>query len=220
MTIIVLKMTTKRSKMTRFAAAHRIGLVLIFSLFLIFMGCESQKGKGTTKEPVVTKQIAKQPVASSVKKTNPQPKNEAADPSIEPTTTAVVAAAATRMPYNSIGKVDPFTPLYKEEAEKKAQAVVVKPKGPERPRTPLEKLDLGQLKLTAIVTTKGYRRALVEEATGKGYVVTVGTKIGLERGTIIEIEQERIVIEHQTEDDFGKAASQKRELKLQKPPGD
>ena len=98
--------------------------------------------------------------------------------------------------------------------------MAVKPKGPERPRTPLEKLDLAQLKLTAIVTTQGLKRALVEEASGKGYVVMVGTKIGLERGAVVEIEQDRIVIEHQGEDDFGKVSSKKRELKLQKPPGD
>jgi type IV pilus assembly protein PilP len=147
---------------------------------------------------------------------------KATDNASSPTNEEAVAVAAVsaRMPYNPVGKVDPFAPLYKEETEKKAQEVVVKPKGPERPRTPLEKLDLGQLKLTAIVTSNGFKRALVEEASGKGYVVMVGTKIGLERGTIVEIAQERIVIEHQNEDDFGKATSQKRELKLQKPPGD
>jgi len=50
--------------------------------------------------------------------------------------------------------------------------------------------------------------------------VEIGTKIGLERGSVVEIEEDRIVIEHQGEDDFGKAESRKRELKLQKPPGD
>jgi hypothetical protein len=36
----------------------------------------------------------------------------------------------------------------------------------------------------------------------------------------VAINQDGIVIEHQAEDDFGKATSKKRELKLQKPPGD
>lgn len=218
--MIVLKMTIKRIKMTRIVATQRIAMVLFFVLVLIFTGCENQKGKGSIKEPVVTKQIQKQPPNLSEKKNDLLPTTTDNGASTTNEQTVVVAKVATRMPYNPIGKVDPFAPLYKEETEKKAQEVVVKPKGPERPRTPLEKLDLGQLKLTAIVTNNGYKRALVEEASGKGYVVTVGTKIGLERGTIIEIAQERIVIEHQNEDDFGKATSQKRELKLQKPPGD
>jgi Tfp pilus assembly protein PilP len=219
MAIIVLKMTIKRSNMTRISVTQRIAMVLLLSLVLIFTSCESQKGKGDSKEAVVTKQIEKQPQNSSNTKNSPLPKTTE---NVSQTTNEgaiVVAAVSTRMPYNPVGKVDPFAPLYKEEAKTKPQ-VVAKPKGPERPRTPLEKLDLGQLKLTAIVTSNGYKRALVEEATGKGYVVTVGTRIGLERGTITEIDQGRIVIEHQTEDDFGKATSQKRELKLQKPPGD
>lgn len=130
------------------------------------------------------------------------------------------ASAPKRMPYNPVGKVDPFAPLYKEEKEKEAKKVVVKPKGPERPRTPLEKLDLAQLKLTAIVSALNAKRALVEEVSGKGYVVELGTRIGLERGKVVEIGKDRIIIEHQDEDDFGKIASKKRELKLQKPPGD
>ena len=217
---IVLKMMIKRSDMTKISVTHRIAMVLLLSLVLIFTSCESQKGKGDSKEAVVTKQIEKQPQNLSKTKNSPLPK---AAENVSQTTNKdaiVVAAVSTRMPYNPVGKVDPFAPLYKEETKTKTPEVVAKPKGPERPRTPLEKLDLGQLKLTAIVTTNGFKRALVEEATGKGYVVTVGTRIGLERGTITEIDQGRIVIEHQTEDDFGKATSQKRELKLQKPPGD
>lgn len=218
--MIVLKMTIKRSKMTRIIPTHRAAMVLLLILVLIFIGCEDQKGKGSIKEPVVTKQIEKQPQNISANKNNLLPKTTGKVSSTTTEETVAVAAVSSRMPYNPVGKVDPFAPLYKEETEKKAEEIVTKPKGPERPRTPLEKLDLGQLKLTAIVTSNGLKRALVEEASGKGYVVTVGTKIGLERGTVIEIAQERIVIEHQKEDDFGKETSQKRELKLQKPPGD
>ena len=129
-------------------------------------------------------------------------------------------AVNKRTPYNPIGKVDPFAPLYKEEAKKKPEDMVVKAKEPERPRTPLEKLDLAQLKLTAIVTARNQKRALVEEASGKGYVVEIGTKIGLERGTVVAIDPDRIIIENKAENDFGKMTISKRELKLQKPPGD
>ena len=199
-------------------AAYRIVLILLTCFALSFIGCESKKG--SPKDPVVTKQIG-----SSAKKAtdSQQGVQSGSTKPATPTPATVEVAAVTankRMPYNPVGKVDPFAPLYKEEVEKQPEKVVVKPKAPERPRTPLEKLDLGQLKLTAIVTTKNQRRALVEEASGKGYVVEIGTKIGLERGSVVEIEEDRIVIEHQGEDDFGKAESRKRELKLQKPPGD
>jgi len=195
-------------------------MVLLISLAIGLTGCESKPGNGAAKDPVVTKRIAASPkkVSPEQKTISQGEKNPAAmaAPKIE---TAAVAVS-TRLPYNPVGRIDPFTPLYKEEKEKEAVNVVVRPKKRERPRTPLEKLDLAQLKLTAIVTTQGFKRALVEEATGKGYVIMVGTKIGLERGAVVEIDQDRIVIEHQGEDDFGKISSNKRELKLQKPPGD
>jgi len=219
MAIIALQKTTKRSKMSKLIAAHKIAMVLLISLALSLSGCESEKNS-SAKDPVVTKQIMASPKqVSPEKKSIPSAKKDPVT-AAEPKTEGATGTISTRLPYNPVGKVDPFAPLYKEETEKKAVNVAVKPKGPERPRTPLEKLDLAQLKLTAIVTTQGLKRALVEEASGKGYVVMVGTKIGLERGAVVEIEQDRIVIEHQGEDDFGKVSSKKRELKLQKPPGD
>jgi type IV pilus assembly protein PilP len=204
--------------------AQRIAMVLLMGMVLGLGGCEGQKA---AKEPVVTKQIAKtaknDPAAGPQQGTPVQTtgqKGAEIQPAAVAKAGSIVTQVPKRMPYNPTGKVDPFAPLYKEETEKKAEKVVVKPKGPERPRTPLEKLDLAQLKLTAIVTTDNQKRALVEEVSGKGYVVQVGTRIGLERGKIVEIAQDRIIIEHQDEDDFGKASSKKRELKLQKPPGD
>lgn len=195
-------------------------MVLLICLTLGLSGCESEKRNNSAKDPVVTKQIPASPKKVPLEgKKNPS-ETKAPVTTVASTTEETPQKMSTRLPYNPVGKVDPFTPLYKEETEKKAVNVVVKPKTPERPRTPLEKLDLAQLKLTAIVTTQGSKRALVEEASGKGYVVMVGTRIGLERGAVVEIEQDRIVIEHQGEDDFGKVSSKKRELKLQKPPGD
>lgn len=200
--------------------ANRLLIVLICCLCLAlgFSGCESNKG--TPKDPVVTKQIGASVKQGSGQGVSEQPQPGKAVASPIPTPEAVLADSAKRMPYSPSGRVDPFTPLYKEEPEKEPVAVAAKPKVPERLRTPLEKLDLGQLKLTAIITTQNQKRALVEEATGKGYVVEIGTRIGLERGAVVAINQDRIVIEHKAEDDFGKETNTKRELKLQKPPGD
>jgi type IV pilus assembly protein PilP len=123
------------------------------------------------------------------------------------------------LPFDPTGKLDPFKPLFKEDPKPKVNTAL-KPQQPERPRTPLEKLDLGQLKLTAVVFSEVRPRAMVEEDTGKGYVVEIGTPIGLERGQVTEIQRDRIIIEHLKADDFGNTTARKRELKLQKPPGD
>lgn len=214
----MLNMIPIESGMGRLKAAHCMAIGLLICFALVLAGCEGKKSP--TKDPVVTKQIGSTTkTIPAQEKSAPSAQSAAATGSNQPVEVAAVTVPK-RAPYNPAGKVDPFAPLYKEETEKKPENVVVKPKAPERPRTPLEKLDLAQLKLTAIVTTQNQRRALVEEASGKGYVVEIGTKIGLERGSVVEIAQDRIIIEHQGEDDFGKATSKKRELKLQKPPGD
>jgi type IV pilus assembly protein PilP len=76
------------------------------------------------------------------------------------------------------------------------------------------------LKLVGIVRSSSGERALVEEATGKGYIVTKGTYIGINSGRIIEITEDGIVIEEEIEDALGKVTTNKTELKLQKPPGE
>jgi type IV pilus assembly protein PilP len=189
-----------------------------FGLAFASLGCKGETRN--KKEPVVTKKIAS---------TTKVPAKKAARPSAEATKTAATANAAAapaaavkqaRLPYDPTGKLDPFRPLFKEEPKPKAATTAQKPKKPERPRTPLEKLDLGQLRLTAVVFSEVRPRAMVEEDNGKGYVVEVGTPIGLERGQVTDIQRDRIVIEHLRADDFGNTTARRRELKLQKPPGD
>jgi len=192
-------------------------LVALSALTLNWTGCDS--GQAPQKEPVVTKRIGSEsapPPPQAAATTTPEkaPAPVAVVPPAEPT-------QRVRPPYNPVGKIDPFQPLFREEPKipEVAQSEV-KAKKPEKPRTPLEKLDLGQLKLTAIVFAGDSAKGLVEEASGKGYVVNLGTPIGLERGKVVEITRNGIIIEHEAEDDFGKSVVKKQELKLQKPPGD
>ncbi len=121
-----------------------------------------------------------------------------------------------------IEKIDPFAPLFKEEvASKPERAVVAKSETKRRiPLTPLEKVDLSQLRLVGIVRAQSGEKALVEEASGKGYIVTKGTYIGLNAGRVLQIMGDGIVIEEEIEDALGKVTLRRTELKLQKPPGE
>ncbi|MFZ3049085.1 MAG: pilus assembly protein PilP [Desulfatirhabdiaceae bacterium] len=123
-----------------------------------------------------------------------------------------------KLTYRPEGKIDPFAPLFKDET---VAPVVEKSVRKKRlPQTPLENLDLSQLKLTAIYkTSKGFR-ALVEESSGKGYVIDVGTYIGRNSGKVIAIQQETVRIEEEIEDALGKVHVESRELKLLKPTGE
>jgi len=119
--------------------------------------------------------------------------------------------------YNPEGKTDPFAPLFKEGVTS----------GPEKqnkerriPRTPLEMVDLGQLKLVAIMHAKSGNKALVEEASGKGYIVAKGSYMGINSGRVVKILKDSIIIEEEAENIMGKRIIQERELKLQKPLGE
>lgn len=122
-------------------------------------------------------------------------------------------------PYDPKGKVDPFEPLLKDESS--AAAVKVRARtDPNRPKTPLEKLDLGQLKLVAIIAAPTGNRALVEESSGKGYIIKTGTYIGLNSGKVVDIKNGKVLVEEEFEDVYGKAIVQKKEITLPKPPGE
>lgn len=119
--------------------------------------------------------------------------------------------------YNPEGKIDPFAPLFKEGT---ASSPEKQEKERRIPRTPLEMVDLGQLKLVAIMHANSGNKALVEEASGKGYIVAKGTYMGMNSGRVVKILKNSIIIEEEAENIVGKRIIQERELKLQKPLGE
>jgi len=120
-------------------------------------------------------------------------------------------------PYNPLGKVDPFEPLFKDRPE----ITQVKRKLKKRtPRTPLEKIAISQLKLVGIVLAESGNKALVQEASGKGYIIKKGTYIGLNAGKVIDIQKDNVVIKEEVEDVLGKVIVRKKEIRLPKPPGE
>jgi len=127
---------------------------------------------------------------------------------------SVSVSGYTPGPYVARGKIDPFEPLFKEKP------VFKKKKKKRIPRTPLEKLSLGQLKLVAIIRAPSGNKALVEESSGKGYVIKKGTYIWLNSGKIIKIEKDNIIIEEEIQNVQGNIEVRQIELKLQKPSGE
>lgn len=69
--------------------------------------------------------------------------------------------------------------------------------------SPLERLDLSQLKVVGIIWDIKEPRAMVEDTTGLGYVVKVGTPIGGNEGTVKAIHRNQIVIEEFADDVYG-----------------
>jgi type IV pilus assembly protein PilP len=119
--------------------------------------------------------------------------------------------------YDPKGKVDPFEPLFRE---KPVVAVTKKTRKKRTPRTPLERIDISQLKLVAIVLASSGNRALVEESSGKGYVVKKGTYMGTNSGKVVKIEKNKVIVAEEFEDYRGNVTLRNREIKLPKPPGE
>ena len=111
----------------------------------------------------------------------------------------------SQSPVNSStdGKRDPFRPF------------TLNTRTSSRPRenlSPLERYDLGQLKLVGIVWHVKEPSAMVEDSVGLGYIVKVGTPIGANDGKVRAIKPNEIIIEETYVDLFG--AKKKREVNI------
>ena len=122
--------------------------------------------------------------------------------------------------YDPTGRFDPFEPLFQEKPKMEVEKSPKEARKKRVPQTPLERVALSQLKLTAVIRAPSGNRGLVVDATGKGYVVERGTYIGLNSGRVTQIDNDRIIIEEDIEDLMGELTVQKSELKLQKPAGE
>lgn len=202
-----------------------VSLICLFSLFAA--GCDKKEDLPEKSDLIAKKVIPKANKIPDSKVSSKDTKGaekkvpaEQADKQEKVVAEAEKSEALAVVPdqYIPTGKIDPFTPLYNEE-----QVLAVAKPTKQRRRghlTPLEKVDLSQLKLLGVILAPSGNRAMVSEASGKGYVVTVGTYMGISSGRVIEILQDRIIVEEEVENILGKISLRKRELKLQKPAGE
>ncbi|HEX9851155.1 pilus assembly protein PilP [Candidatus Deferrimicrobium sp.] len=145
-----------------------VGILAAVSLFAGGFGC--------SKEPP-----APQPV---VKRQAPMPEAKAPSaPAAEASAKKVEQVAL----YDPRGKRDPFVSFIKVEERRKAGSDTLA-------LPPLQRYDLGELKFVGVIWTKTGARGLVEDAEGKGYSVTVGTRIGRSGGVVRRITGKEILV--------------------------
>lgn len=117
-----------------------------------------------------------------------------------PIALAIAAAAlATRSParavsssadnhagyaYKAEGKRDPFRPFALQHET---------PVNTE-PLTPLQRYEIGQLKLVGIIYNVTPPRAMVEDDQGLGFILTPGTPVGPNGGVVTAIEPRQVVV--------------------------
>ena len=105
--------------------------------------------------------------------------------------------ASTGWEYDPTGKPDPFKPFILVMVQEDVAPRAIRPQ-----LTPLQKMPLSEIQsgLKAIVWGQLGNKALVEDATGKGYVVQEGTYVGQHDGIVKKIYEDRIIVEEYRRD--------------------
>jgi len=148
-----------------------VGILAAFSLLAGGFGC--------SKEPAAPQQV--------VKRQAPKPEAKApAAPAAEAQAKKVEQVAL----YDPRGKRDPFVSFIRASERKKAGVDTTA-------LPPLQRYDLGELKFVGVIWTKKGATGLVEDAEGKGYSVTVGTRIGRSGGVVSRITEKEILVKEE-----------------------
>jgi Tfp pilus assembly protein PilP len=80
--------------------------------------------------------------------------------------------------------------------------------------SPLERFELGQLKVVGIVWDVKDPKAMIEDSAGLGYTILVGTPIGGSEGKVKAIHRNQVVVEESFEDFYGKKKTREVSMKL------
>lgn len=107
--------------------------------------------------------------------------------------------------YDPAGKRDPFRPLSLTREPNRAKT---------EPLTPLERYELGQLRLVGVVHQLTPPRAMVEDSAGLGFILTPGTPVGPNGGVVTEIRPREVVVEEWHTDVIGQEHRTEHVLEL------
>ena len=98
-----------------------------------------------------------------------------------------VKAEQPEFVYSPIGRRDPFAPLVQKVKKTYSK--------PEAEKGPLEKFELSQFRLMALLIIQGTPRAMVKAPDGKSYTVKPGDLIGSNGGMVKRIETKTVIVD-------------------------
>ena len=104
--------------------------------------------------------------------------------------------------YDPEGKPDPFRSFIRREPELEAH------------QSPLERFDLSQLSVSAIMWGTDRPRALITDPAGKGYIVSEGAAIGKNKGRVVKIHDNLIRVKETYVDFQDRATTKEVEMRL------
>ncbi len=109
--------------------------------------------------------------------------------------------------YSPIGKRDPFRSLFEQLQVEQEQEQL----------TDLQRYELDQLKLVAIISRIATPYAMVEDPAGKGHSLTRGTLIGKNWGRVSAITPDCVTVKEEYRDYTGRKVTNKTSMCLPKP---
>lgn len=171
------------------------GVVCCLCLLFILAGCEEE----AAPPPAAVKSSAVK------KKVTTADKEEKIEKEVED---------KIKFVYDPSGKRDPFLPfLASLMVDSDSESV------PVELLTELQKFELSQLKLVAVMDIGGKGVAQVETPDGIGHTVYVGTLMGKHKGKVVEIKDGKVYVEEKFRDILGDIKSTVNELVIEHPDG-
>ena len=187
------------NKVKTFLQKLRRSKITLLAVSTVFLFLLSSCGGGTAPSPPVP--VGKKP-GTETKKAQPVQVAEKVEKK------KVAEKEEPVFSYNPTGKPDPFKPFIQLMPDKLRKSAFL---------TPLQKYDISQLKLVAIITLPEGSVALVEDQQGKGYFLKRGTAIGRRDGKVKAIHKDRVIIEEAYSDILGQAKVNEISLYLHRP---
>lgn len=184
------------------------------SWLLLFLGCAFficvTSGCKETPPPPEKSEVVHQKIATQKgtkakavqqKTTPPESQQPTTQPVLEEAQ-KIITEQESESPvyfYDPAGKIDPFRPIFVGRAhegspgsKKRVDKTI--------PLTPLQKININQVKVVGIIESPNGNRAMVQDASGKGYILTKGAYIGTNFGKVAKILRNKIIIHEEIED--------------------
>lgn len=107
--------------------------------------------------------------------------------------------------YNPFGKRDPFRSFILDRSNERNES-----------SDPLLNYDLSKFALTGVVWGISNPKAIVKDGDGHGHIISRGTRIGRNKGQVVRILKDEIVVAEEFRDPLGKLIVSEYSMRLEK----
>ena len=196
-----------------------VGSVLLGTLLATSLGCSNEVSGPTTtdfakerEESAKRAALAEKAKASSAaaKTAAAKPKPVERRPVTAPSAVTSVALIDNGFTYDATGKRDPFRSFTWDRPDRLV---------PLAEAGPLEQFDLTQLEVVAVVWRTGNARALLQDPSGESYIIGEGAAVGKNKGHVISIDDNTVVVKETYVDYLGQETTKDIEMRMRRNEG-